>query len=812
MAETSLSTHFEDLVQAARALIRRPGFALVVILTFALGIGSSTAIVGAVRPILFAPLPYPDPARLVAIFDVDVQGEPFDVAHGTYVELLERNRSFESLAVRSRWQPSLASTQEPERLEGARVSIDYFAVLGVPPAVGRTFTIEETSAGGPKVVIIAERLAQAAEAVLGSSIELDGEPHTVVGVMPASFGDVLAPRAEVWTPLQYRTRTPFEAREWGHHLAMVGRLSAGISVDQARRELAAIASLPEADSPRAPWASLQNGLLVEPLHHTLTTTARPVLWSVLGAVLLLLAIASVNVANLLLARNADCRREIATRAALGAGPARVLRQRLMESIVLAALGGTVGLGVAAAGIRAFVALAPPGLPRVGEIALDGSVFVIALAITAIVGLAVGTPPALEAMRTDLRLGLRSGNRAVGRGRQTLRKTLVVTQVALALVLLVGAGLLLRSMERILATAPGFEADRIVTMQVVATGRRFESNDDALRLFEQALEAVRNVPGVSDAALVNQLPLSGDLDVYGAVFEAAPLSDERNTAGALRYAVTPGWFRTMRLPLVQGRLLDASDRPPAPVAVLINESFAKRRFGDRSPIGERVRFGPQIDAEDQWSTIVGVVGDVRHSSLALPPPDAFYVAMGHWPWVDAVQTLVVRTGRDPSNLVTQVERAIWSVDPSLPITRIATMADVLSASEARRTFALTVFSLFSAAALALAAIGLYGVLAGSVSERTSEIGLRSALGATRGRILIFILRQGLVLTGIGVGLGLVVAAATGGVLRSLLFGVDGFDAPTYIAVSVLLMGTAVSASLFPAWRAARLEPTVALRRD
>jgi len=808
-----MSALLQDVVYVARALARRPGFALVVILSFALGIGASTAIIGAVRPILFAPLPYPDPGRLVALFDVDAEGRPYDVTHGTYVELAARSRALDSLAVSSRWQPSLAWAGEPERLEGEKVSIDYFAVLGAGPAVGRAFTAEEAAAGGPKVAIVAEslarRLAQTPEAVLGQSIELDGESHVVIGVMPATFENVLAPRAEVWTPLQYRAEAPFDGREWGHHLRMVGRLSAGVSIDQARRELAAIASTPLADGVRPAWASLENGLLVEPLRDTVTTAVRPVLLAVLGAVLLLLAIASVNVASLLLARNADCRREIATRAALGAGPGRVLRQRLTESLVLAVVGGIAGLGVATVVIRAFVALAPPGLPRVDAIAFDGSVLAITFAITAIVGIAVGLPSALQATRVDLRTGLQ-GARSLGRGRHSVRKGLVVVQIALALVLLVGAGLLLRSLDRILSTAPGFEPSHTVTMQVVATGRALESSE-ALRLYRQMLDAVRNVPGVSAAAFTSQLPLTGDFDAYGAVFESAPLADGRNTGGLLRYAVTPDWFRVTRVPLLQGRLLGAEDRAGAPIAVLVNESFAKRRFGGRSPIGARVRFGPQI-TEGQWSTIVGVVGDVRHTSLALPPPDTFYVAMGQWPWVDDVQTLVVRADGDPLALVSEIKRAVWSVDPSLPIARLETMADLLSASESRRTFALIVFSLFSAAAFALATIGLYGVVAGSVADRTGEIGLRAALGATRWRILTFVLRQGLGVAVIGIAIGLVGAAAASRGLASLLFGIDWLDPPTYLAVTVLVVFVAVLASLAPASRAARLEPTLALRTD
>ena len=389
---------------------------------------------------------------------------------------------------------------------------------------------------------------------------------------------------------------------------------------------------------------------------------------------------------------------------------------------------------------------------------------------------------------------------------------MVTEVALALVILAGAGLLLRSVERILATAPGFDAANVLTMQIVTTGKRYDSEEHALlQYFNSVLEAVRGVPGVLDAALTSQLPLSGDFDAYGVAFESAPQTTV-NEAGALRYTVTPDWFRTMRIPLLRGRLLDARDRPGAPEAVVISESLA-RYFGQEDPIGQRVRFGPEISRTDlPWDVVVGVVGDVKQSSLALAPPGAFYVPMGQWSWVDDVQSLVVRSRGDAAGLAPAIRRAIWSVDPSPPIVRISTMEDLVAASEGERRFVRTVFGVFALAALVLAAVGLYGVIAGSVSERTREIGLRAALGATPQRILGLVVRQGITLTALGVAIGLVAAVGASRGLATLLFGVSALDPVTYAGVIALLAAVSIVASAVPAWNASRVDPTIALRSE
>ena len=804
-----------DLRYACRRLLSGGTPVLVVIVSIAVGIGASTTIFGAVDRILFAPLPYPEPDRVVMLSDVEAGGGRLDVAYGTFIEVARRSRSFESLAVADHWQPALTASGEPERLAGDRVSADYFRVLGVGPFRGRDFTAADDLDGAPRVAIVSDGLAMrrfgSADALLNRPIVLDGEEYTVVGVMPSVFENAPNTAAEVWAPRRYRAAAPFQSGEWGHHLRMVGRLGAGISLEQAQREMITIGATPIADLPRPTWASLERGLLVESLQASITSGVRPALLAILGAVVLLLAISCANVSNILLARAFARRAELAMRAALGAGRGRLVQQLFTESLLLALVGGVLGVGVAALGSRALVVFAPAGVPRLDTIRFDARVFLVGLAITALVALIVGLVPALRGRYANGHAALQAGARATAPGHNLLRRSLVVTQVALAMALLTSAGLLLRSVERLLATPAGFEAGNVMTMQVVRTGGGYRSREETLGFFRGALEAVRAVPGVVDAAFTTQLPLSGDSDIYGAELESGPRVE--GVGGAFRYAVTPSWFQTMEIPLLRGRLLAAEDQPGAPQAVLVSESFAARRFPGADPLGQRVRLGPDMLRPDRpWGTVVGVVGDVKQTSLAVASPDAFYVTMGQWNWVDSVQWLAVRTRGDPKTAVPAIKQAIWSVDANVPLARIAGMADRLAASEAQRTFALWIFSAFGLTALLLVGVGVYGVAEGLVTERTREIGVRAALGAAPGRLALLVVRQGLSLTAVGIVIGIAAAVGATQGLTSLLFGVAPVDLPTYAAALALLTAVSLVACYGPAWRAARVDPSITLRAE
>jgi predicted permease len=810
--ESLVDTALGDLRYAARRLRSNPGFTIVSVVTLALGIGASTAIFSAVNPILFEALPYPHADRVTMVWDRSRDGGHVEVTFGTYREVLTRSRSFDAIAAMKAWQPTMTSDAEPERLDGQRVGVDYFRVLGVAPTVGHDFTSEEDQANGPRVVLLSDvlwrRRFAADPGIVGRQITLDDRQFTVIGVMPARLENIVAPEAGIWTTLQYDASLPANSREWGHHLRMIARLRPGVSSVQAERELLSIARSPVPAFARPRHAAMEAGLSVISLQDDVTRGVKPALFAVLGAVMLVLVIACVNVTNLLLARSAQRRGELAMRAALGAGRGRLLRQLLTESVLLALIGGGFGMGVAVLGVRALLVLSPPGLPRVDAIHVDATVLAFGLALTTIVGVIVGLVPAFHAARGDLREGIQSTSRRAAASHRFTRGTLVVTEVALAFVLLASAGLLLRSLERLFAIAPGFEPSGLLTMQVQTAGKLYGDTTATRQFFEQSLDAVRRVPGVTGAAYTSQLPLSGDFENYGAQFEAFASRPEEGQA-VLRYAVTPGYFETMGITLRRGRFIEPGDAREGPVAVLINESLARRNFPGQDAIGQRLHLGRR---DIPWYTVVGVVADVKQTSLSALEMDAVYLPVSRWYSQDAALRLVVRTPGNPAALAASVRDAVWSVDKDQPISHIATMKRLVAATAGERRFALMLFEAFGIAALVLAATGIYGVISGSVTERIREIGVRAALGATRGRILALIVRQGMAPTIIGVAFGLVGAALASRGLTTLLYSTSPLDPLTYVGVVLLLLGVAAAACWIPAARAASVDPASTLRAE
>ncbi len=808
--ENVIEIFLADLRYAARRLRAEPGFTAVTVLTLAVGIGATTAIFGAASPILFQPLPYPGAGRIVSIREAAPNGSSISGTFGSYHALADRARSFEALAVLKTWQPTVSGWDQPERLEGQSVSAGFFRVLGVSPALGQDFRIGDDVRGGARVVILSDALwrrrFRGDRAILGRPITLDGDPYVVVGVMPKGFENVLAPSAALWTLLQYGMS---DGRAWGHHLRMIGRLRPGVGTEQAGHELAGFA--PElARLAAAADGYFPGGFLITSLHEDVTRGVKPALLVLLGAVSLVLVIACVNVTNLLLARGVRRRGEFSLRAALGAGRSRLIRQLLTESALLALTGGAVGVMVAMVGVRALVALSPPGLPRAAAIGVDGGVFAFALIITALIGLLFGVTPALQAAGSDPHRELQLGSRRTLGGHRRTRGALVVTEVALALVLLVSSGLLLRSLRRLFGVEAGFTASHLLTMQIQTSGHRFNTDTATYRFFAEALEAVRQVPGVSAAALTSQLPLSGDLDEYGVHFDPPPAGNRTGGGfSVFRYAVSPGFTETMGIPLRAGRALDRRDQAGAPPVVVISASLARHKFSGADPLGQRLHIGP---LDGPLYTIVGVVGDVKQQSLALSESDAVYTTAAQGGFTDNAMSLVVRARGDPAALAPAVRRAVWSVDRDQAIARVATMDDLLAASAAERRFALILFEAFGLAALVLAAAGIYGVLAGSVAERTREIGVRAALGASRGRIVSLVVRQGMALTGLGLALGVAGAAVATRTIVAMLFGVSHLDPLTYFGVIGLLAGVAMLACGVPAWRAARVDPVSTLRAE
>ncbi len=808
-----MTTLIQDLRYALRQLRKSPGFTFVALATLALGIGGTTSIFSALNPILFEPLPYPHANRILMIWYAGEDGSRSPQSFHTYREVADRSRSLESVAVMKPWQPTLVGANEPERIDGQQVSAGYFRTLGVFPSLGRDFQPSDDLFNGPKVVIISNGLWHRRFAgdrtIIGREVRLDDNNYTVIGVMPAAFDNVLAPSAEAWSPLQYNPGNVADpwTREWGHHLRMIGRLRAGMSPDQAKADLARIATAPVAEFPRPGWSSLKQGFLVDALQDEVTRGVKPALLAIFGAVILVLLIACVNVTNLLLARAAQRQGEFAMRAALGAAPPRLIRQLIAESLLLAFFAGTIGLLVAELGIRVLIALSPAGLPRVGAIRMDSSVFLFALGITTLIGIGVGLIPAIHASRGELQNALRQNSQHTVGGHPLARRTFVVAEVALALILTVSAGLLLHSLSRLMSVPPGFQAAHLLTMQVQTYGAKYDDDRICHQFFEQSLDAVRRIPGITAAAFTSQLPLSGDSDVYGPHFEG---DSPDASFSVFRYAVTEGYFNAMDIPLRRGRLLDSHDTGAAPRVAVISESLAKRRYPNEDPIGKRFHMGGKLDS--QQFTIVGVVGDVKQMSLGLDDSDAVYTTTTQWHWADGTLSLVVRSHGDVTAFTPAIKNAIWSVDNGVPVVRVALMDDLLAASAAERRFVLILFEAFGLVALALAATGIYAVLAGIVTDRTREFGLRSALGASRRSIVALVIRQGMALTLLGAAIGLAGAVAASRVIAAMLFGVSRIDPTSYLSMLGLLALTSLMACIVPAWRAAGIDPMVALRDE
>ncbi|HEU5452172.1 MAG TPA: ABC transporter permease [Terriglobales bacterium] len=816
--ENVVEDTWADVRFAARQLRKQPGFAVTAILVLALGIGATTAIFSAVNPILFETLPYPQAKQLMMVWEGKGGGGRM-VNFATFRGISEQSRSFAALAAMKPWQPTLTGPTQPERFEGQRVSADYFRVLGIAPALGRVFQAADDLYHGPNVVILSHRVWQqrfrSDPAIVGQAITLDDNPFTVIGVMPAGFEDVLAAQAQVWAPLQYDPALNPMSREFGHHLRMVARLRAGVTRGAAAAELETI-------RPRLAQMYAKGydtaggppeGFVVDSLQADITQDVRPALLAVLAAVLLVLLIACVNVTNLLLARGAQRRGELAMRVALGAARGRLLRQLTTESLLVSLLGGALGIAIAFYGVRALVALAPPELPRLTAIRVDAPVFLFALAIATVVGLVIGIIPALHVSRDNLQSGVQQTARGAAATHQTTRRALVIAEVALALMLLVSAGLLLRSLQRLFSADPGFDASHVLTMEVDEASHRYDKKPARLEFFRQALEAARAVPGVESAAFTSQLPLSGQSDVYGIYFEKDGPSSYKDEQPALRYAVTPGYFETMDIPVRRGRVFNERDTATSPRVAIINESLARREFGASDPIGQRICLRCNDAGPDRpWSVIVGVVADVKQSSLAIGEEDAFYLPSAQWYWADNTMSLVARTRGGPATLAPAMKSAVWKIDKDVPVVKVATMDALLQLSEARRRFALTVFAVFALVGLVLAATGLYGVLSGGVTERLREIGVRAALGASRSDILALIVRQGMRLTVIGLILGLAGAAITTRLLITLLFGISRLDPLTYGGVIALLLAVSLVACGLPAWRAARVDPSITLRAE
>jgi putative ABC transport system permease protein len=801
---------FQDLRHAGRGLRHAPGFAALVIATLALGIGATTAIFSVVNPILFEPMPFPHSGRVMTVWESDQGGSRDRVGFATYKDVARAVPALTDAAAMSYGSATLTGSGDPEPLVGQHVSWTFFRALGVHPVLGREFAQAEDRPGAPRVVIIGNGLWRrrfgSDSSIIGRPITLDGNSWTVVGVMGADFASVFQVDAQFWTPLRYDVSLPYACRSC-HHLRVVARLRDGATLAEAARQLAVLgANLRR----QFPTEYSPGSMAVVSLREIITGDVRPVLLAVLGGVAFVLLIACVNVTNLLLAQGVRRRGEFAVRRAMGAGTGRLLRQLATESLLVSCIGGALGVGLAALGVRALVAFSPPGLPLVDRIAVNGPVLAFAVVLTAVVALACAIAPAVHGARSDIHDDLRSSGRRTTVGGRRTRSALVTSEVALALVLLVGSGLLMRSLSRLFAVSPGFEPANAVTMQVQTGGPAYQTKDAVSLYFDRVLQAVRAVPGVESAGLTSQLPLSGDFDGYGIHSQSHPRPNPEEDPSAFRYAVSDGYFEAMHIPVRRGRALGPGDRAGQPPVALIGESFAAKNWPGEDPLGQHIRIGGAEDGP--WYTIVGIVGDVKQQALSAGPANDVYVPEAQWPFTDPTMSLVVRTKVAPGAMATTLRAAIRAIDKDQVVTRVATMDALVAQTAAQRRFILGLFELFALVALILAAAGIYGVLSGTVSERLREIGVRAALGATGGDIVRLVIGQGLRLTAVGAALGLVAALGLSRLIASLLFDTSRIDPVTYAGTTAVLVAVALVACWIPAVRAARVDPMETLRAE
>ncbi|MFL6276630.1 MAG: ABC transporter permease [Blastocatellia bacterium] len=797
----------KDIRYGARMLTRNPAFTAVAVIALALGIGANAALFSVVNAVLLRPLPFADPDRLVMIRETKLPQFPeFSVSPGNFLDWQKQNTVFERMVAMGGTSFNLVDGGEPERLQGMRVSDGFLDILGAQPALGRGFLAEEDQPGHNFVVILSHGLWQrrfGGDAnILNRAITLNGQSYTVIGVMPPSFRVMDRP-ADLWAPIAF---TAQQAQQHGsHYLSVFGRLKPGVTVEQARTEMSAIANrlaeqYPDSD---AGW-----NVMVVPLLEYAVRSIKLALYVLLGAVGFVLLIACANVANLLMARASSRQKEIAIRTALGAGRWRIIRQLLTESVLLALVGGGVGLLLAVWGKDLLLSLAPEDLPRMREASLDGWVLAFTAGITLLTGIIFGLVPALQASRPNLNETLKDAGRGSTEGgrRHLFRSVLIVMEVATALVLLVGAGLLIKSFMRLQQVDPGFNPDNALMVKIALPQKKYTTPEQGGAFYKQLLEKVAALPGVEAVGASCVLPLDDDF-VLGFDIQGRPPyapGDEPNTN---YYSVSPDYFKAMSIPLRRGRLFNDHDIKDAPRVAVINETMAKKYFPDEDPIGKRINvtMGPTTYRE-----IVGIVGDVKHYGLDRDTPPETYEPYMQQPM--SSMSLVVRTPAEPTSLSAAIRGEVLSLDKEQPVSSIKPLTQLVSASIAQQRFAMLLLGVFAAVAMLLASVGIYGVMSYAVTQRIHEIGIRMALGASSRDVLRLVVGHGMKLALIGVALGLSIAFLVTRIMATLLFGVSATDLMTFTVFSVSLTAVALVACLVPARRALKVDPMVALRYE
>ena len=821
-----METLIHDLRFGLRLLLKNPGFSTVAILALALGIGANTAIFGVVDAVIFRPLPFDHPDRLVAIWERDFEkGRDHDsVMAANFLDWKNRTTVFDSMSAHAGGSVNLTGLAEPERIRAARVSASVFSVLGARPVAGRLFLPDEDQPGHQRVVIISGRLWKsrfgADPEVVGRSITLNNQDYEVVGVMSPEFALPLNEDSEIWTPLVF---TPEELTlRNSHYLKVMGRLKPGASIELANADLTGIAAQLEQEYPQSNKGS---GAAVFSLHTEIVGDVKTPLLIFFGAVAFILLIACANVANLMLSRASARQREIAVRVALGASRGRLVRQMLAESMVLALIGGAVGLLLALWGIESIsLAAKQMSTPRAQSIGLDARVLLFTFGASVLTGLIFGSLPALQASKPDLNDALKEGGRSAGsRRRNRTRNLLVVAETALAFVLLAGAGLLINSFLKLRAVEPGLRPDNVLTMNISLPRQKYVQPEQVISFHRELLERVAAVPGVERCGTVTALPYGGSTNSFGYTVES-PVSGDQ-AVSIISQLASADFFRSIGIPIVNGREFNQLDVDGAPAVVIVSDSLAKRYWPNQDPLGRRIKWGNK-EFGSPWMTVVGVVGDVRQRGLETEPRPTLYVpnlqlgepiktrvgvTLRELMATDARSIeLVARTTPGVTGIVNAVREAVWAVDPNQPVTRVKTMEQVLADTMVVQRFSTWLLGVFAGIALVLAAAGIYGVISYSVSQRTHEIGIRMALGAEQRDVLKLVLGQGMIPALIGLAIGVVGAVGLTRLMATLLFNVSPTDPITFGVIGVLLVIVAVAACYLPARRAARVDPMEALR--
>jgi putative ABC transport system permease protein len=800
-----------DIRYAFRNLLRRPGFTLIAVITLALGIGANTAIFSAINALLLKPLPFPELDRVVAIWDkLPSRGVLHnEVAAANYFDWQSQNQSFEQLALFRWWSANLAGVDTPERIQGFLVTANYLDAIGMKPIMGRNFSPEENQPGKDTVAIITHSLWQRRFGgdpnIINKTITINSIVRTVVGVMPERFN--FPKGAEIYAPLQV---TPELIKSRGNHsYYVIGRLKPGVSMATAQAD---IDNLTARLAQQFPETNTGWGATVFPIVKDTVRLYDTALWVMMGAVGFVLLIACANVANLMLARASGRQKEIALRSALGASRWRIIRQLLTESVIVALIGGVLGILIGFWGIDALRAANPGDAARFApgwyQLGINFPVLAFTIALSVFSGIVFGLAPALQVSKPNLNGSLKEGSRQTSGSTHRLRSSLVVFEVAVSLVLLVGAGLLARSFLSLLRTDPGFNPDGVLTLNLVLPGAKYRDQPARSAFYNDLVQRVKAYPGVESAAVVNYLPLGGSnsSDAYLVEGEPAPAPGQEYDG---RYRVsTPDYFRTMGIPLIRGRGFTDQDKAGAPPVVIVNETLARKHWPNQDAIGKRIRFyGPPERAV--WMEIVGVVEDVRHE-LNLPVTPEYYLPHAQDPW--GAMVLVARTSVDPASLAPALRQQVWAIDKDQPVFDVRTMQEVRSMSVALYSFSSVMLAIFAGVALVLASIGIYGVMAFAVTQRTQEIGIRMALGARALDVLKLVVRNGMKLALLGIVIGLAGSWALTRFLAQMLVGVQPTDLLTFSVVSICLLVAAFIACYLPARRATKVDPLEALRYE